>query len=171
MKLLRERLVDARIEAKLSQTALALRARCAQSTIGGLESGRRFGSGALPRIAEALDVEALWLAEGRGPKRRHQGAATEPPGYRLAHGDDSGEQVTKPARKANVAPIKNGRNADIAEVVAMMESTDDKGRALALGAVKGALANYGIATKKSCEIVDLRVYRMMRLNSAVEVDH
>jgi len=69
MKTLAERLAEARNEAGMSQGALAKLAGCGQSTIASVERGRNQGSTVLPRLAEILGVSALWLAEGRGPKR------------------------------------------------------------------------------------------------------
>jgi len=76
MKTLAERLSEARADAGLSQGALAKQAGCGQSTIASIERGRNQGSTILPRLAELLNVSALWLAEGRGPKR--PGANTPP---------------------------------------------------------------------------------------------
>lgn len=53
----------------MSQGALAKLAGCGQSTIASIERGRNQGSTILPRVAEILGVNALWLAEGRGPKQ------------------------------------------------------------------------------------------------------
>ena len=75
MKTLAERLAEARKEAKLSQGALARKAGCGQSTIGSIERGRNQGSTILPRLAEILNVSALWLAEGRGEKRPSKDSA------------------------------------------------------------------------------------------------
>lgn len=64
------RLKECREEAGLTQTELAKKARLkSQSIIGSLESGHRKTSSHIPAIAEALGVEPLWLADGRGAKR------------------------------------------------------------------------------------------------------
>ena len=76
MDTLAQRLKQTREEAHLSQTELAERAGCSQGLIGNLESGNQKTSSKLPRIAQVLGVEPLWLAEGKGPKRR---AAEEDP--------------------------------------------------------------------------------------------
>lgn len=76
MKTLAERLAEARSETGLSQGALAKQAGCGQSTIASIERGRNQGSTILPRLAEILGVNALWLSEGRGPMR--PGAAPPP---------------------------------------------------------------------------------------------
>lgn len=70
------RLTAARLEADLTQDQLAKRAGCSQGLIGNLESGNQKSSTKLPAIAEALGVEVLWLAEGKGPK--HRGLALTP---------------------------------------------------------------------------------------------
>lgn len=68
MKTLAERFTEARTAAGLSQGALAKLAKCGQSTIASIERGRNQGSTVIPRVAEVLNVSALWLAEGRGPR-------------------------------------------------------------------------------------------------------
>lgn len=69
MQTLAERLKEARLDAKLTQKQLAIKAGCGQSLIGNLESGRNTSSFAIPRIAEALGVNAVWLSHGKGPRR------------------------------------------------------------------------------------------------------
>jgi transcriptional regulator with XRE-family HTH domain len=78
MSSLRERLIEARTEAKLSQADLAKRAQCGQTTIASIENGRNQGSKILPRVATILGVEVLWLAEGKSPKRRRDNSAKAP---------------------------------------------------------------------------------------------
>lgn len=69
MDTLATRLTSARNEQGLTQGALARAAGLKnQSIIGSLESGHRKSSSYIPAIAEALKVNALWLAEGRGPR-------------------------------------------------------------------------------------------------------
>ena len=52
---------------------------------------------------------------------------------------------------------------DIAAVVALMRSTDDKGRAMALGGVKGALAGYRPRAKANrCPVIDLAAWRVAK---------
>ncbi len=69
MKTLAERLRSARKEAGLTQHELTRRAGLkGQSIIGGLESGGQLTSSYLPQLAAALGVNALWLAEGVGPR-------------------------------------------------------------------------------------------------------
>jgi transcriptional regulator with XRE-family HTH domain len=78
---LRERLIEARSAAKLSQAELAKRVQCGQTTIASIENGRNQGSKVLPRVAVILGVEVLWLAEGRGPKYRDGNTPPDlPPG-------------------------------------------------------------------------------------------
>lgn len=66
MKTLAERLLWARTKKELSQQQLATQAGVAQSTIGSLESGARQTARKVAAIAAALDVDPLWLAEGKG---------------------------------------------------------------------------------------------------------
>ncbi|MDY0072963.1 MAG: S24 family peptidase [Thauera sp.] len=69
MELLSTRLAAARAEAGLTQTELARAAGLKnQSIVGSLESGYRKSSSYTPALAAALGVNALWLAEGRGPR-------------------------------------------------------------------------------------------------------
>nr|WP_023595573.1 helix-turn-helix transcriptional regulator [Pandoraea pnomenusa] len=68
MYTLAERLRWARTKAGLSQEQLGTKAGVTQSTIGNLESGTRNTARRLPQIAEVLGVNALWLAEGKGPQ-------------------------------------------------------------------------------------------------------
>ena len=70
MDSLQERLIMARKAAKLSQAALAKLAKCGQTTIASIENGRNHSSSVLARVAAILNVEPLWLAEGKGPQRR-----------------------------------------------------------------------------------------------------
>lgn len=68
MTTLADRLKVARIRKGLTQTELAKAAGLKnQSIIGSLESGYRKSSAYTPAIAEALDIPAIWLSDGKGP--------------------------------------------------------------------------------------------------------
>jgi len=69
MSLLKERLKEARLEAKLTQQALGDRVGVPQSTIGALETGEHKTARNIAEIAAVLGVEPLWLTSGKGPKR------------------------------------------------------------------------------------------------------
>lgn len=69
MTTLKDRLKEARGESGLSQGALAKLAKCGQTTIASIESGRNKGSTVITQLATALNVNPVWLAEGRPPKR------------------------------------------------------------------------------------------------------
>lgn len=69
MKSFGERLKFARQAAGLSQRALAAKAGLSQPTISDAESGQHAGSSSTARLADALNVNPLWLEEGRGPMR------------------------------------------------------------------------------------------------------
>lgn len=69
MNTLAERFSAARKESGFSQAALAKQIGCGQTTIASIENGRNRGSGVLVKAASIFGVSALWLAEGRGPKR------------------------------------------------------------------------------------------------------
>lgn len=72
MKTLAERLAWARDQkserdgADFTQADLATRAGVSQGAIGHLESGRTSTSRSITSIAKALEVDPVWLAEGRG---------------------------------------------------------------------------------------------------------
>jgi len=69
---LKDRLTQARLEAGLSQSALARRCVVDPSVINHIESGRTktLSGELLLNIARALNVEARWLADEKGPKNR-----------------------------------------------------------------------------------------------------
>lgn len=72
MKTLAERLIWARQQKSLrenidfTQADLALKAGVSQGAIGHLESGRTSTSRSITSIARALDVDPVWLADGKG---------------------------------------------------------------------------------------------------------
>ncbi|MBC3906232.1 XRE family transcriptional regulator [Undibacterium umbellatum] len=66
MKTLASRLLQARTKKGLSQEQLARLVGVSQSTIGNLEAGIRLTSRNITAIAEALDVDPRWLADGKG---------------------------------------------------------------------------------------------------------
>ena len=71
METLAKRLKAKREAAGLSQSQLADKAKIKnQSIIGMLESGARKTSSHIPKIANALGVESLWLSSGTGPVTR-----------------------------------------------------------------------------------------------------
>lgn len=59
----------------LTQEQLAKATGVAQSTIGSLESGARQSARKITAIANALGVNSLWLAEGKGPRESGAPAA------------------------------------------------------------------------------------------------
>jgi len=70
MSTLAERLIEARTEKGWRKADLKRAAGLkSPSTLTDLESGHATESPQLPRIAEALGVEVLWLQHGRGPKQ------------------------------------------------------------------------------------------------------
>jgi len=69
MKLMGDRLKEAREDAKLTQDQLAARSGVSQGLIGQIESGRNKGSRYVFALASALQVSPLWLAEGKGSRQ------------------------------------------------------------------------------------------------------
>jgi SOS-response transcriptional repressor LexA len=67
MSTLAERIKSARMHAKLTQKALALKAGVEQPVISQLETGKNLQSAHLPKIAHACGVSAIWLSENIGP--------------------------------------------------------------------------------------------------------
>jgi SOS-response transcriptional repressor LexA len=67
MSTLAERIKSARIHAKLTHKALALKAGVEQPVISQLETGKNLQSAHLPKIAHACGVSAIWLSENIGP--------------------------------------------------------------------------------------------------------
>lgn len=76
------RLREARKDAGLSQPALAQKVGLSQTTISDIERGRNAGSTEAAALAAVLGVNALWLAEGKGPK--HPGGKDVQPSPALA---------------------------------------------------------------------------------------
>ena len=66
MKTLADRVRARRNELKLSQGELGKKIGVGQSSIGNIESGRNKSATFLPQLANALGVNGLWLAEGKG---------------------------------------------------------------------------------------------------------
>lgn len=63
-----QRLKSARQAAKLTQEQLALKAGLRQGTISELENDNYAGSSKTAELAEALGIDALWLAQGIGDR-------------------------------------------------------------------------------------------------------
>lgn len=64
-----KRLRESRKENKLTQAAVAKRVGISQGTLSELEGGHHASSASTPALAHLYGVNALWLAEGRGPHR------------------------------------------------------------------------------------------------------
>jgi SOS-response transcriptional repressor LexA len=71
-----QRLRQARTEKGLKQKELAAKAGIKQATISELENDKYQGSAFAPQLAAALGVNALWLANEKGPK--HIAAGGDP---------------------------------------------------------------------------------------------
>lgn len=62
------RIIEARTEKGWDRAALVKESGVPYSTLAGLEDEHQKTSTATPKLAVALGVNALWLAEGKGPK-------------------------------------------------------------------------------------------------------
>lgn len=65
---IKDRIKEARKDAKLTQIELADRSGVKQSTISDLERGVSRGTTSLAQLASALGVSALWLETGKGDR-------------------------------------------------------------------------------------------------------
>ncbi|MCK2097543.1 helix-turn-helix domain-containing protein [Thauera aromatica] len=72
------RVREARKKMKMSQVALASAVGMSQGNLSDIENGHVPTSTYTPSIAAVLGVNALWLAEGRGPKHPNGPALPEP---------------------------------------------------------------------------------------------
>lgn len=112
-----KRLIQAREEKGWSKADLKRAAKLkSPSTLTEIENGKRTESPQLPVIAAALGVEVLWLQHGIGPKTR--------------------------AAKDVVVKLPKKQDPDIAEVIRLMEATDERGRILVLGAAREVLRHH-----------------------------
>ena len=76
------RLHHARKAAGFSQALLAKKSGLSQATISDIERDRNSGSSEVVKLAKALDVSALWLADGLGPMRPGGANIDTPPEHR-----------------------------------------------------------------------------------------
>jgi transcriptional regulator with XRE-family HTH domain len=136
MKTLASRLAWARTNKGLSQQELARRSGVSQSTIGNLESGLRLSSRKITVIASTLDVDALWLAEGKGCPTTE----SMPTAFTQAVAADA-ENTGLDTPLLAITPSKSP-NEHIQAVIKLMESTDDKGRRKIRDAAEETLAEY-----------------------------
>lgn len=108
MRTLAERLTWARERKQLTQAGLGKLAGVSQGTIGNLESGLRKEARRIAQIASALDVDALWLADGKGAV---PGASKEVPeeddGFVVSSADASAAgQRVRPGDSGETVPIR-----------------------------------------------------------------
>jgi transcriptional regulator with XRE-family HTH domain len=134
MSTLRERLIEAREAAGLSQEALATRAHCGQSTVASIERGRNKGATPLPMLAHILHVEALWLVEGKGPKRRED--------FHVLH------DATEAALSASVVASIKPEDRDILAVSDLMRTMCASQRGEVLGYAR-RVAETNLAANKA----------------------
>ena len=127
MSTLKDRLIEARQEAGLSQADLAARVGCGQTTVASIENGRNKGATPLVKIAHVLGVNPLWLVERLGQK-----ALGQPAGNGI---------VLRQATSATNSP-------DLVEICALMRRLSISDRGLVL-AYAQALADKGQAPRKA----------------------
>lgn len=72
MSTLGERLAWARKQKNLTQDELGRLSGSSGSAIGNIESGTRHSSRKIAAIAAALDVDVMWLSEGKGTHDAHK---------------------------------------------------------------------------------------------------
>lgn len=129
MSSLSERLRTARELAALTQQQVADRCGISQASVAGIERGRNVrGSVFLPRIAEALNVNVSWLAEGKGQMR-------------VTTGKEGAQSLVSSSERARYE-VTSDRDTAILEVLELMLRSDALGCQLILGAARGAVANY-----------------------------
>ncbi len=85
-------------------------------------------------IASVLGVEALWLAEGRGPKHRYEGSGSSPAGKKF-------EEDRVGYFPSNVLPILDPKKLDprILKVVSLMRDLTESGLDLVVMQVESVL--------------------------------
>ena len=107
-----KRLREARLEAKLSQKNLALKAGVSQSAISQLETGESQTATNVASMASVLGVNALWLETGKGSK--HPSAAQTSESIFSAKQEPTiyGEQ-THPRRRAADFELVSADQAEI----------------------------------------------------------
>lgn len=102
----KDRLKQARKNAKMTQVELAKAVNTTQGSISDLESGRNKSTTNLIEIAEALGVNPTWLATGQGEMTINSGTAT--------HYDN-----VQPAKAKKTAPlinwVKAGKFTEVAD--------------------------------------------------------
>lgn len=142
MSTLKDRLIEARQEAGLSQADLAARVSCGQTTVASIENGRNKGATPLVKIAHVLGVNPLWLVEGLGPKA-------------LGHPAPNGIVL----RQATTATD----SADLVEICGLLRRLNTSDRRLVL-AYAQALADKGQAPRKSkrCLIYVMAEWRKLK---------
>jgi transcriptional regulator with XRE-family HTH domain len=112
-----DRLAWARKRRGLSQQQLADLCGIAQSTLGSLEAGTRLTSRKVSSIAEILEVDVAWLAEGKGM----------PPGAEAS----TYQRPTKPAMVARRPSQMQWVSDEEAQLLSLYRSAaDDRGREL-----------------------------------------
>lgn len=92
MGTLGQRLKACRKESGLKQAEVCTRTGIAQGTLSELENDKYPTSSFVPHFASLYGVEALWLAEERGPKYRTPPSATRLPDGAESAGQDSPAQ-------------------------------------------------------------------------------
>ena len=129
MKTLAARLIWARERKALTQDVLANLSGVSQSTIGNLESGIRKSARRIVNIAAALDVDPLWLSDGKGTAT---GAPTNvQPFIALAPPPVAQEPKRTLAHDDELSLLDLYRRADARGKRAIVDIAEQEGRAAA----------------------------------------
>lgn len=113
MTTLGERLTWARKQKNLTQDELGRLSGSSGSAIGNIESGTRQSSRKIAAIAAVLDVDVLWLSEGKGTHDAHKRQAQQL------------RAVEPPARQSLLRV-----SADELALITTYRETDDVGRGI-----------------------------------------
>lgn len=105
------RVREARKNMKMSQATLASAVGMSQGNLSDIENGHVPTSTYTPALAAVLGVNALWLADGRGPKH---------PGTQAAHAEPSNVS-TGPSRLARVPLISWVQAGDWSHVTDLLQ--------------------------------------------------
>jgi len=138
VKTLKERLIYARELRGLTQGELAVKCKCAQSTIGNIESGTRQTLKNLVIVARVLKISADWLYDGKGPKPEKSDAVVNLANEKFQHASQTIAAFSG-AIAADVGASTNIRQKQdpwITDVVNIMSKLDENQKLAALARLR-----------------------------------